>query len=372
MWADTFSRRALLAVGPLLSATGYALWTFAPSYPAFALGFILWGAQGSLRSGTLQALVYDELAAAGATRRYATVIGRAKAIGTSSVLGANALAAPVFAVGGYPAVGVASVLACVLMAAVGWSFPARVPAAHERGGDYGPMGWRAYLATLRSGAAEVRRRPAVRRAVLLTAALAGFDALDEYLPLLARSVVANTAGVPLLVTVVAVGSVLGSWFAGRAADWSSRRLGAAVVLAAVALAGGAGSGHAAGFGLLAVAFAVFQITAVVTDARLQDAITGPARATVTSLAGFGVEVSAVLIYATYAAGSSISGHDVMMAAYGIPLLVIGLLLTLPRRHFQRAFQPGARVRRARGRNIQRRRPRQAAEEVDDVSAVRNR
>ncbi|MDQ5808144.1 MAG: MFS transporter, partial [Actinomycetota bacterium] len=31
--ADAMSRRLLLAIAPLLTATGYALWVFAPSYP---------------------------------------------------------------------------------------------------------------------------------------------------------------------------------------------------------------------------------------------------------------------------------------------------------------------------------------------------
>lgn len=42
-WADAVSRRLLLWLGPLLTATGFALWVIVPSYWAFALGFVLWG-----------------------------------------------------------------------------------------------------------------------------------------------------------------------------------------------------------------------------------------------------------------------------------------------------------------------------------------
>jgi MFS family permease len=33
LWADVYSRRRLLTLAPLLSAAGFALWTFLPCYP---------------------------------------------------------------------------------------------------------------------------------------------------------------------------------------------------------------------------------------------------------------------------------------------------------------------------------------------------
>jgi len=50
--ADAWSRRGLYAVGELLTAAGYALWLIWPSFPGFALGFVLWGLGGALGSGT--------------------------------------------------------------------------------------------------------------------------------------------------------------------------------------------------------------------------------------------------------------------------------------------------------------------------------
>jgi hypothetical protein len=41
---------------------------------------------------------------------------------------------------------------------------------------------------------------------------------------------------------------------------------------------------------------------VVAETRLQEAITGPARATVTSVAGVGVELAAPVVFAAYTAG----------------------------------------------------------------------
>ena len=82
VWADAVSRRALLTLAPLLSGAGFGLWVLAPSYEAFALGFVLWGAQGALQSGALEALVYEELERTGAEGRYPRLMGRATALGT--------------------------------------------------------------------------------------------------------------------------------------------------------------------------------------------------------------------------------------------------------------------------------------------------
>ncbi|WP_181768444.1 MFS transporter, partial [Streptomyces albidus (ex Kaewkla and Franco 2022)] len=120
MWADLFSRRKLLALAPLLSGAGFGVWTWAPSYPAFAAGFVLWGAGSSLCSGTLQALVYEELARADAAGSYVRYMGRSQALGTTAMMAATALAGPVLGVGGYQAVGTASVVVCLFGALVGW------------------------------------------------------------------------------------------------------------------------------------------------------------------------------------------------------------------------------------------------------------
>lgn len=99
LWADVFSRRSLLVASPLLAGAGFGLWVLFPSYPAFAAGFVLWGAGSALRSGTVQALVYEELRRVGAARSYARLAGRSEAVGLLGVVAASAVAAPVLAAG---------------------------------------------------------------------------------------------------------------------------------------------------------------------------------------------------------------------------------------------------------------------------------
>ncbi|MGW5672315.1 MFS transporter, partial [Micromonospora sp. NPDC003776] len=152
-WADAVSRRLLLVLAPLLPAVAFALWVLVPSYPAFAVGFVLWGAGGTLRSGALEALVFTELDRLGAAGRYARLMGRARTADVAAAAAAGAVAGPVFALGGYPAVGVASIGACLLAAAVATRFPEHPAAAEPSApadGDDEP-GWLASLRQRRWG-----------------------------------------------------------------------------------------------------------------------------------------------------------------------------------------------------------------------------
>ena len=300
LWADLFSRRRLLVLAPLLTGAGYALWTLFPSYPAFAAGFLLWGAGGALRSGTEQALVYEELARTGSASAYARVIGRAEALRTTAILAATALAAPALRMGGYTATGLASVAVCVLGALAACAYP-ESRAGRPGDGEQGTLS--ALLDVFRAGLREVRGSRAVRNAVLLVAVVSGVLAMDEYLPLLLRTFTADDAAVPLMLLVVSAGVAAGGWCAGHGERW----LGPALMAAAVLLAAGAAAGGTvAGPLLLAGAFGLFQWSMTTSEARLQHRLTDTARATVTSFAGFTSEVIAVLLFTAYA----------LTAAYG--------------------------------------------------------
>ena len=78
--------------------------------------------------------------------------------------------------------------------------------------------------------------------------------------------------------------------------------------------------------LLAGAFAVFQMATVVADARLQARITGPSRATVTSLAGLGTEVATIAVYGLYAGASTFAPHRTIFALFAVPYLLVAAVL----------------------------------------------
>jgi MFS family permease len=320
-WADAVSRRLLLCLGPLLGALGFGLWVVAPSYPAFAVGFVLWGAKSALVSGALEALVYEELAQDGAEDRFARVWGRAQGLGVVAVLLAIVLAAPVVAVGGYGAVGAASVAAGVAGALVGLAFPERgrgLPGTPEEADDD-----QGYLATVRSAWSLVRGDPGVRRGVLLVPAITSiFMALEEYTPLLATAGGASDSQVPWWEAVVWGGLTAGGLVAGRFSQLGSRGIAVMVASAAIVLAAGAATGRAGGLVLVAVAFGLLQIGSVLAQTRLQESMTGAARATVTSLASLGDELAALPVYLLYGRLADAGGDGLAFVVLAVPYLVV--------------------------------------------------
>ncbi|MFI7335010.1 MFS transporter [Micromonospora aurantiaca (nom. illeg.)] len=326
VWADAVSRRLLLCLAPLLAAAGFALWVLLPSYPAFAVGFLLWGAGGALRSGALEALVFTELERLGAADRYARLIGRTRTAEVLGAVGSGVLAGPVFALGGYLAVGAASVVTCLLAAAVAARFPEHRPppaAPVPSGGDDEP-GW---LDSLRLGLREVRADRRVRAAVLLVAAVTAiWGGLDEYTGLLAADTGMAEVGVPLLLLLVWAGMTVGGLLAPLGERLSHSGYAGLLVFAAAATAAGALLRHPAGFVLLAAAFAAFQLATVLADVRLQARITGSARATVTSLAGMATDLTIVAFYAGYGLLAGAMGNPAAFAVAVLPYLLVALWL----------------------------------------------
>ena len=320
-WADAVSRRLLLRLGPLLTAVGFALWVLTPSYWAFALGFVLWGARGALGSGALEALVYEELERLGEAERYARIMGRARAAGHVAIMAAMALAGPVFAWGGYPAVGAASVLACLASAATATRFPEdrAVPEADAED----------WSTTLREGLAAVRRDRSLRGALLLVPAVgAVWEALDEYTPLLVRDTGVAETTVPYLLLLIWAGATAGGLLAGPWERLGAAGLAAVLAAAALAMALGAAAGTPAALGLLALAFGGFQLATVLADVRLQQRIDDTRRATLTSVAGLGSDLATVAAYGVYAAIETRAAHSTAFALFAVPYLVTAMLLVL--------------------------------------------
>ncbi|MET8796206.1 MFS transporter [Nocardia sp. NPDC004568] len=371
-WADTVSRRGLLILNGLLMAAGFAVWTVAPSYVGFALGFVLWGVAGSLRSGTFEALLYDELAARGAARSYARMIGYTRTASESSAVLAILAATPLYLWGGYELVGWVSVGCAVLHTALAASLPAAPrsvsaadvgeleetgaesaatavvapgprpvaagPGARPGGPDPSAPGMLSrYLLMLRTGVAEAIRVRTVRHGVVLGALLYGITAFDEYFGLVAGEAGAATAFVPVLVGVTVVGSLLGSLLAGRTEALPARTLAWALGVAGAlfgvgaVVAGLAARWHAVyactglGFAAIAAAYGVVYNAAIVAEARLQDAITGPARATVMSVSGLLEELVSLAVFGFVALATLWLSVSSTIALLGVAILALGVL-----------------------------------------------
>jgi MFS family permease len=335
--ADSWSRRHLYALGAALTGAGYALWIIWPAYLGFALGFVLWGIGGAFASGTLEALVYDDLAAADdpspavdpsatdespspAGEAYARVMGRAGTAGILAMLAATLLATPAYAVGGYRLVGIASVAVVTL----GGLLALRLPAPADRTGEpVTESNENPYWATLRDGLRESVRNRRVAWAVAIAALVPGFTALDEYLPLLSRDKGAPTELVPLLFGLTALAMAAGSALAGRFPALPRRHLAALLAAAAALLAGGALVRSIVGMVAVSAAFGVLQFAIVLTETRLQEVITGRARTTVLSVSGFLSEVFAVALYALFALNAPLAA---LFALSAVPLAATALAI----------------------------------------------
>ncbi len=328
------SRKTLLVLSSLLYAAGFAAWVAAPTFLGFAAGFVLWGVSGALMSGTFEAFLYDELTAFGAAASYPRIMGWATSLAMVATLAGTVVAAPLFAIGGYPLVGWLSVGAALGQGALALSLPS-VPravepadpdeAAPEAAAESTTL-LRRYAGMLVGGVSEAIGVRAVRRAVFIVAALYGFLAFDEYFPVVAREHGASTEAIPLLLAMTVAGQVVGSALAGRTAGMGSRTLAAAVAGAATLLMAGSLLGGLAGFAAIGVGYGAAHNVMIVAEARLQDAITGPARATVTSTYGLLSEVLALSLYGTVAVGSGWLPVSTMVAALAIPLFVVAALV----------------------------------------------
>ena len=339
-WADSFDRRHLLVFSAFVYAAGFATWMTWQTFPGFALGFVLWGFSSALMSGTFESLLYDELLQRDAADQYPALIGWAHSTAMVANLGATAVAAPLLAVGGYQLVGWASVAICggqaLLAATLPVSRAARRP-AHDSPLSETERATSRYLAMLRAGLAESRHHPDVRRVLLLAAAMVGLTAYDEYFPLVARAHGVATADIPLLIAITVAGQAIGTALVGRTARLPARAVGALLAAGALLVSLGALITPYAGFVGIGIGYGMLNNAMLVGETRLQDTITGPARATVTSVLGLLEEVVALLVYAAFVLGSHVLGFPALVALLAVPVLVVAAAVA-------RHLPPAGRVR----------------------------
>ncbi|WP_197731576.1 hypothetical protein [Nocardia cyriacigeorgica] len=150
----------------------------------------------------------------------------------------------------------------------------------------------------------------------------------------------------MLVAITVVGSLIGSVTAGRTETMRARTMGIAVAVAGVLFVAGAvvvglavrwpavmyvlaGSGFVA----LGISYGVIYNASVVAAARLQDAIEGPARATVTSVSGLLSEVVSLAAFGFVALVSVWLSMSATVAMLGVGVLAIAAVTPawLPRR-----------------------------------------
>jgi MFS family permease len=309
--ADRWSRRGSLVLAGVLQAGAFALWTAFPEPASFAAGLVVWGVGGALTSGAAEALVYDGLTAVGAGGSYLRVSARMRAA-ELFVQGPTALAAAgLFALGGYALVGWVSVGCCLGAAALALRFPEPVRTGGEE-----------VEGTVRTALAETWRSPALRIAVLAVGLIGGLDAVEEYFPVLAADRGVPVAAVPLTVLAISLAGGLGAALAGRIGRLPGPALPVLLAVAAGCLGLGVVGPGPVALAAVAAFYALYLGVLVVAEARLQDRIDTARRATITSVAGLGIELAALLVFAGWALGGL--GAIALLALAAVPVAALGL------------------------------------------------
>ncbi len=243
--ADVFSRRLSIIIGVALTGIGFTIEGLTPSLAGVLAGSVLFGLGAVFCSGAEQAWLNDELGeseAGSAMLRGSQAWSAARLVGIplAVVLAQVSISFPIV-VGGVVQVAVAAVLALVMPER---NFH-RTPAAERET-------WNEMRETLRAGAGLVRRRPDLRRLVVITAVVGayseGFDRLSTAHYLRDVGVPSGQPPVVWLGGLLAIEALLGILLAGRLARRLERR------------PSGAAAPLAAALGVLSVATAVFALT----------------------------------------------------------------------------------------------------------------
>ncbi len=323
--ADRYPRHWALAAGSVLQAGGFTVWTVAPDFAGFAVGFVLWGIGGAFVSGADEALLFDGLRRRGASGAFPDVFSRARAMGLVAQAPAAAAASILFWLGGYALVGWVSVAGCLGVALLAATLR-EVPSAPAEGPVEAPAASSSASAdedapepTLRDAFAVVRSDPRLRVLLLWVAGLTGLDAIEEYVPLLAVHWTLPVPLVPAAVLVFALAGAVGAAAGPRLLRFGERTQGRLVVVAGLLLVAASAATPLAV--LAAVAFyLVYQAVLVAAGVHLQDAVPSRMRATLTSAAALGSEVTALACYAAWAGAEGVGLALLVVAVGGLGVL----------------------------------------------------
>src|SRR5580658_484872 len=120
--ADRAPRRLMLFLAQVALAACFAIWLAWPQFWGFLAGLVLWGLKTALTGGTFEALLYDELKAAGRTAEYAQLFGRTRAVQAVALILAS-LGAAATARFGFGVALIASLVACAVSGAAALAMP---------------------------------------------------------------------------------------------------------------------------------------------------------------------------------------------------------------------------------------------------------
>jgi len=327
--ADRWGRRPALIASACTFAVAITLFGLASSFPLLLASYLIWGVAFSLFNGTESAFIYDTLKGMGKEHEYQRIYGRAWAINMVAAIAGTLIGAPLAEATSLSLPIVLSGAIAVLAAVTALSFrePPRVQS---------PLGRLSYTAILGQSAEIVRRRPAVRYAILFVGvvAIGSIGPIFFFQPFLVEHGVA-TGEVGIWQTPMRIAAIFGALAAPRIMmELGERRtfyLMPLVLIVSYGLLAFWGSIYAQ-VAFLSLNFVMVMSQPVLTD-YVNKRVPSEQRATVVSLTNLarsfvlipsaplmGVLADDVSTTAPYWAGG------IMVAALSLPLLVLWLPL----------------------------------------------
>lgn len=286
--ADRYSRKNILFLGQLVRAVAFAVWILFPNFVGFLIGFVLWGVESALSSGTFEALLYDELKKFDKESDFTKIYGRSLTISFIAILSASVVASPAILLG-YPFILILSSGAALLagMIVVGFPKAEKTESTHEK----------EYVGILKNGLRAVFSNAFVFKLLFFTSLAFAFGgALEEFYSIFAERVGLPTYGIGLFIALITGVEGVGSFFAHRFERLNDRWFYSLFALSGLSLLL---SGYF--FTVPALLFIIIfalpnSIIQTVFEGKLQHAIPSERRATISSVKGLFVEAKALIVY----------------------------------------------------------------------------
>ncbi len=317
VWADKYSRKNILFLGQIIRFFGYLIWLFYPTFIGFLVGFVFWGIKSALTSGTFQALIYDELKLTGDEKQFAKVLGRTKTISFVAMLTASALASPAILLG-YPFVLALSSMAVLISGIIVVTLPKaqKVESTHEK----------EYFSILKIGLRTALKNITVFRLIFflsLAGALSG--SLEEFWTIFAKDAGLPIYGLGIFLCLMDVSSSASSFIAHRFEKMSTKFFYVLAVFGGIML-------FAAGYLfsipalLLIIMFnSLFEIIQIVFESKLHHSIDSTARATISSVNSFLLEIEAMIMYLVFGFIAQASSYRSGVMVFGVIVAIFGIM-----------------------------------------------
>lgn len=318
--ADKFSRKNILIIAQIIRIFGYTSWLFFHTYIGFLAGFILWAINGAMKSGTFEALVYDEMKSMEVERDYEKILSRLKIFSFLGLSMALALGGFVAKINFEVPIIISIITLCI--GTVNLITYKKVEIINSTKETH-------YLKFLRNALAESWNNKILFELIILFASIFGiYGAFDEYLSVIFKDklIAFNLIGILLAGNYILYG--IGIALAGYIKLRSNLILFSMALLSGslIFISGMVGDINLlAAFVLISAVFLGFMEVKIV--AGVQKLIDSNARATIISLKVFLQEV--IVIFYTLLIGyvADIKGMNSILILSGMLILAIAILFT---------------------------------------------